>query len=176
MDSQTGLTTPVLSWRWSSRSSHMHRWLWLICKRRHWGSAPPEGKQRWHEAGRQFKKLLYSHGQRLTPVTKSLVFTTVPNHRWILTSTSSPWLVTWVCGWVEGVSLKNTWYSPSWNMFCVICCGRKEWICRGEKNRGNTVYTVKHTLDSEVTLTLPHLPWMLSSFNSKRQLTERGNI
>lgn len=63
-------------------------------------------------------------------MTKSLVLTTVPNQRWILALISSPWLVTWVCGRVEGVSLKNTWCSPSWNIFCVcICHGGRKLTC-----------------------------------------------
>lgn len=44
VDSQIGLTTQVLTWKQSSCSSRTHRWLWLVCKLRHWGSAPPEGK------------------------------------------------------------------------------------------------------------------------------------
>lgn len=64
-----------------------------------------------------------SRGRRLlTPATRSLPLTTVPNQRWIRTLTSSPGLVTWVSGVGAGAELlKNTWYRPSWNMFCVIC-------------------------------------------------------
>lgn len=74
-------------------------------------------------AGELSALLAPSQGRRLlTPATRSLALTTVPNQRWIRTLTSSPGLVTWLSErGAGGELLKNTWYRPSWNMFCVIC-------------------------------------------------------
>lgn len=71
----------------------------------------------------------WANKRHFTPMISSLVLTTVPNQRWILALLSSASSEAWLWGWAAGESLKNTWYSPSWNMFCIICWQRTKVMC-----------------------------------------------